>query len=45
MKNGEIYLNERLSERLSFTRFCASGRRPASIGVENERDENAVKRR
>ena len=25
-KIGETYLGERLSERLSFTRFCASGR-------------------
>lgn len=44
-KIEKIYLDERLSERLSFTRFCASGNRPAFIGGGNERDEIAVKRR
>ena len=37
--NGESFLKKRLSERLIFTRFCASGRRPASIGAGSERDE------
>ena len=34
--NGESFLKKRLSERLIFTRFCASGRRPASIGAGSE---------
>ena len=40
---GETFLNERFSERLIFTRFCANGNRPASIGGGSERDETAVK--
>ena len=40
---GETFLNKRLSERLIFTRFCASGNRPAFIEGENERDETVMK--
>ena len=44
--NGEIedfFRNKRLSERLSFTRFCANGNRPVFIRGGSERDETAVK--
>ena len=42
-KIGASFLNKRLSERPIFAEFCARGRRPASIGAGNERDETAVK--
>ena len=35
-KIGASFLNKRLSERPIFAEFCASGRRPASIGAGSE---------
>ncbi len=43
-ENEESCQDQRFSERLSFTRFCANGNRPAFIGGGSERDETAVKR-
>ena len=42
-ENKESCQGKRFSERLSFTRFCANGNRPAFIGGGSERDETAVK--
>ena len=42
-KNEEFCQGKRFSERLSFTRFCANGNRPAFIEGGSERDETAVK--
>ncbi len=42
-ENKESCQGKRFSERLSFTRFCANGNRPAFIGGGSERDEIAVK--
>ena len=38
-ENKESCQGKRFSERLSFTRFCANGNRPAFIGGGSERDE------
>ena len=42
-ENKESCQGKRFSERMSFTRFCANGNRPAFIGGGSERDETAVK--
>ncbi len=42
-ENEDFCQDKRLRERLIFTRFCASGNRPAFMRGESECDETAVK--